>query len=289
MSVFLIKLIAVLSMLTDHTGFFLRQQFHISDGLYTFMRSLGRFAFPVFCFLIVNGFEKSSDRKKYLTRLCAFAAISQLPFSLVFSSANYTGMASAGLLLARPTALIVPALLCVFVGWYGAVRPDLSALLPAAALLLGIARLSVNGIYLLYPKMNVFYTLAVSLALLCLLDRLSEHGSLRSPDILLGILGVCAALAMIQGRADYGYPGILLVLMLWTARGSRPAQAAALLLWCAYEYLLTRPRPEYFFAASLAVIPILLYNGRLGKPFKAGFYILYPAHLLLLGALIILV
>ena len=289
MSVFAMKLLAVVSMLIDHSGVFLRQQFHIGDGLYTVMRTLGRLAFPLFCFLIVNGFEKSSDRKKYLTRLTVFAIVSQIPFSLVSKAANYTDMASAGLLFARPTYLIVLSLLCVFVGWYGAVRSDLSALLPAAALLLGITRFSVNGIYWLYPGMNVFYTLAVSLALLCVLERLSDPGALLSREGLCAVLGVCAALAMIQNSSDYGYAGIMLVLMLWLARSSRRRQCAALLLWCIYQYLLAHTKPEYFFAAVLAVVPLLLYNGRLGRPVHIGFYILYPAHLLLLGMLIILI
>ena len=289
MSVFFMKLLAVLSMLIDHTGFFLRQQFHIGDGLYYLMRSLGRFAFPVYCFLIVNGFEKTSDRRKYLTRLSLFAAISQLPFSLAFCAVNYTGKASVGLAFAHPLVLVVPALLCVIVCWYKAVRPDITALIPAAALLLGITYFSTDGVYLLYPNMNVFYTLAVSLALILVLDRLSQPDSTRSPELLFGILGVAAALLLIRNRSDYGYLGILLPLLLWATRGSRKGQCLALLLWCWYEYLLSHATPEYFIAAALAVVPILLYNGRLGRPFRNGFYIIYPAHLLLLGALVILI
>lgn len=75
MSYLILKIIALISMTFDHLWF--RGIF--SNGVFT---CIGRLAFPIFCYQLVEGFEKTSDLKKYKLRLLLFALISEIPFDL---------------------------------------------------------------------------------------------------------------------------------------------------------------------------------------------------------------
>jgi hypothetical protein len=79
MSTFDLKCIAVLSMLIDHMGAYI-----FPDQVW--MRYVGRLAFPIYCFLLVQGFLHTKDVKKYLGRLFLFALISEVPYDLIWSN-----------------------------------------------------------------------------------------------------------------------------------------------------------------------------------------------------------
>lgn len=88
-----LKLIAIITMLIDHIGAAVIVRVLLSGNwspemyeVYSSMRVIGRVAFPIFCFLLIEGFEHTRDRKKYALRLLAFAVISEIPFNLAFKS-----------------------------------------------------------------------------------------------------------------------------------------------------------------------------------------------------------
>lgn len=83
-----LKLIAVVTMLIDHIGyligahylFYRREYYETWRLVYILLRGIGRIAFPVFCFMLAEGFIYTSDRRRYICRIGIFAAISELPY-----------------------------------------------------------------------------------------------------------------------------------------------------------------------------------------------------------------
>jgi hypothetical protein len=93
MSGSILKLIACLAMLIDHMAAFLPGDFmdmketlfmigNKAISLRMLMHYIGRTAFPLFAFLITEGFTHTHDRKKYGINLFIFALISEIPWNL---------------------------------------------------------------------------------------------------------------------------------------------------------------------------------------------------------------
>ena len=103
-----LKLIAVIAMIIDHFGAGILGRYLSMNGLYSLdtgdvsavsmwleqnqtlyitysaTRMIGRIAFPIYCFTLVEGFERTRNQMKYAQRLLLFALISEIPFDLLF-------------------------------------------------------------------------------------------------------------------------------------------------------------------------------------------------------------
>lgn len=96
-----LKLIAVVSMIIDHIAYLFIGEGMLAPAmqagkelpaflmLYRVMRVIGRIAFPIFCFLLVEGFLHTKSRQRYAIRLGLFALISEIPFDLFISGNRF--------------------------------------------------------------------------------------------------------------------------------------------------------------------------------------------------------
>lgn len=97
-----LKWIAIITMLIDHIGAvvlsrILLNYLHVVDlpaeyagyticyNIYQVSRGIGRLAFPIFCFLLVEGFQRTSNIPKYVARVAVFALLTEVPFDLTFT------------------------------------------------------------------------------------------------------------------------------------------------------------------------------------------------------------
>ena len=119
MSTLVLKLIACGTMLIDHTAYVLAftgrmEGYH---ALYVLLRLIGRVAFPIFGFQIVQGAMYTRNKVRYALRLLIFGLISEAPFDLAFSGTFWD-----------PTYqnvyfTLVLGLLCVYVIQWGSRLP----------------------------------------------------------------------------------------------------------------------------------------------------------------------
>ena len=93
-----LKLIACISMLSDHLAKFWFYRFTWANvvwfsvagkslSMLQIMQMFGRFAFPIFVFLLIEGFEHTGNRKKYGISLMVLAILSEIPFNLMSGNA----------------------------------------------------------------------------------------------------------------------------------------------------------------------------------------------------------
>ncbi|MBQ4343011.1 MAG: hypothetical protein IJC38_03890 [Erysipelotrichaceae bacterium] len=203
---------------------------------------IGRLSFPIFAFLIVEGYFHTKSLKKYVMRLLIFALISEIPFNLMVGSRIF------------------------------------------------------------YPiHQNVLWTFLISIALIHMNEKAksSNHFFKR---LFTGILSVILGFVLgLVTMVDFYHAGVLTVLAFYFFRGRKwwCYLGQLISMWMIHAemlgglgYELSLFGQTFFLSqqsfAMFALIPIWLYQGKQGYHSKLTQYFnyfFYPAHLLILGLL----
>lgn len=282
-----IKITAVTAMVFDHVAAVVLLRVLLADGYvnmtqesvlyyaYQVMRGIGRVGFPVFCFLLVEGFQKTRDVRKYALRLAVYALISEIPFDLAVCG--------------QPTWQAQNVYFTLFLGLFVlcAFRFfEKTALPKAAGILFAVTGALTPAIYCgMLTRFTFLGTLeerAVRLGSVFLITVvfLVLYRSMRG---ILRLQRLCGSITMLMFvmyladfmMTDYGGMGVLTIAVMYVCRMRKGLSMAA---GCV---VLTVMSPSEI-PAFLGMIPVALYNGKRGLRLKNFFYVFYPAHLLIL-------
>lgn len=237
LSAFALKIIAIVSMLIDHVGAVL-----LPDVIE--LRYIGRLAFPIFCFLIAEGYAHTKNAPKYLSRLGLFALISELPFNLAFrGELLYFG--SCNVFITLFLGLLAIMLFEAVLKWDGlsGFLSQLIALVPVVCL--AAAADSIGSDYGKYGVVLIF-----------IFHIFREH---RTAALLVFAFSTILKYDIIAANHNAGT-------YLFKASDRQWYFVESTQMYC-----------------ILAALPIALYSGKRGRGgLKWLFYVFYPAHLMLL-------
>lgn len=268
----------------------LEEFFSENSGLmlsYGFMRLIGRLAFPIFCFLLIEGFIHTRNRWKYAVRLAIFALISEIPFDLAFYGSFYTKHQNVFL-----TLLI--GLLVMQGFWLIKEKARNKKWLPIMAVAGAIAAgfvityTSINIIRFIYTTirgeergnlLDIFIIISLIIVVIMLLvyfimikKNSLEVSNVRFANLFVLIAGMVIAQVL---RTDYSGFGVLTIAVMY---GFRKSHFKSMLAGCITLTVMTIFEAVAFFDLIL----IGAYNGKRGLSFKYVFYLFYPVHLLVL-------
>lgn len=324
-----LKIIAIITMFIDHIGAVLLEKSRIYQSMSackyvdrsTFrtllkepvnsfvyygndiMRCIGRIAFPIFCFFIVQGFLHTKNKWKYFLRLLIFAAISEIPFDLANSDMVYSPTyqnvyftLAIGLLTMITSELYDHVKenqkLTRILRYVGFFLFGVLAFIYAKKSILGTIICSVRkielsfttivfGIPMAFPGL-VFWILMISGGILSLIifpiitRKMDKEAVDREALSWIGPF-FCLFFGTYL-MSDYSFYGMLGIYIMYkftvNAKGHKNTMLAGVIT-------ISIVNPSEIFALVDAPI-VELYNGERGKNIKYFFYAFYPAHLFLL-------
>jgi hypothetical protein len=305
-----LKIIAILTMTCDHVGAILiepvlenvannggivsLQPAELSSyatflTLYGILRSIGRLAFILFCFLLVEGFIHTSNKIKYTKRLILFSLLSEIPFDLAvagkvleFGHQNvfFTfSIAMVMMILYEKIDLLRMNRWIIRIGLVIGVITTMvmSISLVSHALERISYTLRLQEIITMSETSKVIVILVVFIILMGALWIKWKKQKIEELEKFLLVMAITAGGFLLSDllNTDYSGYGVLAVAAMYFLRGKKiKGFLAGYFVLC----FMTSGELEAIFA----IIPVALYNGNRGLKLKYIFYIFYPAHLLIL-------
>lgn len=322
-----LKIIAIVAMFIDHFGAMVLEMY-MKNAVPNFMdeleadawyaahptyeavvlidallRLIGRFGFPIFCFLLVEGFEHTRSVKKYALNMALFALISEIPFDLAlentwleFGYQNVYFTLLIGLLtlagmkklaeqeagkkvwkmIFYPSAFLLGAMVAYLINSRGAgislprmfyqvwVDTNMAQRFSLAA--------NVSALIAWYLLGAVIGGILLTILAVRWTEEQRIYFAKVVPVITLGILLADWL------HTDYSGYGVLTIVVMYLARKDKLKK----MFWgCAVLTYMSFMEATAF----LMMIPVKKYNGKRGISMKYFFYAFYPGHILFMYVL----
>ncbi|MCR4960101.1 MAG: conjugal transfer protein TraX [Lachnospiraceae bacterium] len=292
-----LKIIAIITMFIDHTGAVILERYlsridmtralnpesvdfdylrlSLLDGL---MRAVGRIAFPIFIFLLVQGFTYTHSRTKYVLRLALFCLIAEIPFNMAFRGKVFTTDYQSVFLTITIGFLFL---------WFAediALKNNVKAWLGIPSMILSSAALGlwvtkkVANTGLVRGTTYVIGTTVVFALIISLAQMIygSKHTFETMYKVSFSLVGMAAAMWLADFlKTDYAGLGVLAIATCYAFRENKMRSMIMTIV-----ALTTFNLFEVF--AFLGLPFVAFYNGKRGLKLKYIFYIFYPVHLLIL-------
>ncbi|MCL2838573.1 MAG: conjugal transfer protein TraX [Oscillospiraceae bacterium] len=247
-----LKMIAIIGMVMQHAAIILSEitPFWLEIPLWF----AGGLTFPIMAFFLVEGYNHTSNLKKYMGRMFIFAVISQIPFATAFAQAH----AASGLNI-----------------------PQLNII---ATLLLGLVTLWLYDkmksrglfwfVFVIIVLISVLFNWGIIGPIMVILYKTIQTEKTRRtiPSIIAGAYGFLGGLLVLASAA-------LLMMVPATYETAELLETAG-----GADGIFNMGILSMVFAlGNLAVIPLLRrYNGERGRSMKYLFYAVYPLHFVIL-------
>lgn len=290
-SSFGLKIIAILMMTLDHIGIFLIERYATTSAQYftgEIFRIFGRIAFPLFALMLAEGMFHSKHKEKYLARL--FLVYLGITLFQVITTYGLKGVAKVDVNFQNPfTDLVLNGLVLYFLTRKNKLK--ILALIPAA-ITIGMTALSTYesiysktiywlplmfrssyGIYGLLITLGFFYARPIAKFLL---TKQSEDLGMSDETLVNSIL-YSRLINIVSCVLFFTINVIFYVIKYYPEIGPRLD-----IIGMSYSYKHISGFQSY---AILAILPIMLYNGKRGydsKFFRIFSYLFFPLHLFII-------
>jgi len=250
MTAFQLKVIALVCMIIDHMGAVFPDIFGLG------FRVVGRVAFPVYVFLVAEGFKHTKDSLRFLIRLGIFAVLSEPFFDMAIRGAEFPW----GVDFLNNTNIFYTLFLGGLAIWfYEVVQESFSK---------NKVGVVMGGFFAAFPLFG------------CMLFA----ESILTTDY--GAYGVLFIFLMYVIKSMKLRLLVMAFMCLWQHR----AVLERVFLYFSSDNMLPVPAMHMLMipATLAAVVLVSFYNGKRGLGFKWFFYASYPVHLAILGFLALL-
>ncbi len=302
-----VKIIAIVTMLIDHIGAVIVERYMGVTGMtaafetidnpiewgeifgakvyivyfgYLLLRIIGRMGFPLFIFLLVEGFKYTHSKLQYAIRLAIFALISEIPFNLAITNEIFAP--------GYQSVFVTLLLGFLFMWWDEYIHTkNIKKNLGIAGILISsvgfsfwiVLKLTGWGIPASIAGKSVAFGAFLLFAFISVRVQMSFVNA-RGADFVIqnGVSLTGLVILMFAAdffKTDYAGLGVLAIATAYAFRNNKNLSIA----FCCLVLTVFNLFEVFAFADCLV---ILGYNGRKGFKLKYFFYAFYPVHLFLL-------